>query len=213
MIEPDLADEVAAAVAAWMRWVARWTPAAHRGKSRLCRRCTGSPLVEAAGIPTGTPHQVTHALVSRMHRIIDRRVDTYTERALPTLHAELTDAALWKAAGYDPRAGLDPEYDGLDPDPEPMDGTQPYLFTLAGLATETSVAEPALPRPPLTDEERVRLRHEMQLADRVAADTGNALCHTVQVHQGEIRAAVDRFVEPQIVAMLAELSQQLEPPQ
>ncbi|MFC7764759.1 hypothetical protein [Leucobacter soli] len=34
---------VGAAVDAWLRWVPTWQPGTHRGRSRMCRRCTGSP--------------------------------------------------------------------------------------------------------------------------------------------------------------------------
>ncbi|MFT4233189.1 MAG: spermidine/putrescine ABC transporter substrate-binding protein [Leucobacter sp.] len=204
-------ERVDAAVDAWLRWVPRWEPGTHRGRSRLCRRCTGSPILAAAGIAGDVPHQVTHALVSRMQRIIDRRVDEFTERELPTLHAELAGAEIWQAGGYDPAAGLAPEYEGLDPDPEPDEGEQPFLFTLAGLAEE-SRPEPPLPRPPLSAEEKQRLRREIELADRCAEEAGREACFALMRHRARIEAAIHRFVEPQIQAMLDELSRNLEPP-
>ncbi|MBK0420658.1 spermidine/putrescine ABC transporter substrate-binding protein [Leucobacter sp. CSA2] len=207
-----LDERVDAAVDAWLRWVPRWQPGTHRGRARLCRRCTGSPLLAAAGIGADVPHQVTHALVSRMQRIIDRDVDDYTAAELPALHAELTGAEMWRAPGYDPAAGLDPEYDGIEPDPEPGEGEQPFLFTLAGLAEE-SRPEPPLPRPPLSAEEKAQLRREIELADARAAETGRGVCFSLVAHRPRIESAISRFIEPQIQAMLDELSRNLEPPQ
>ncbi|MCB1273095.1 MAG: spermidine/putrescine ABC transporter substrate-binding protein [Leucobacter sp.] len=203
-------DRVAGAVDAWLRWVPGWQPGTHRGRSRMCRRCTGSPVLQAAGIEGSVPHQVAHALTSRMQRIIDRAVDEYTERELPHLQAELSGEQLWNTGGYEPGAGLDPEYDGLDLDPD-TDDEQPFLFTLAGLAEETR-PEPPLPRPPLSAEEKRQLVREIELADRFADDAGRQLCFAITEHRDRIRAAVERFVEPQIQAMLEELSRHLEPP-
>ncbi|XPP27842.1 MAG: spermidine/putrescine ABC transporter substrate-binding protein [Leucobacter sp.] len=207
----SIPERVAAGVDAWLRWLPSWQPGTHRGRSRMCRRCTGSPLLVAAGIAGEVPHQVAHALTSRMQRIIDRVVDDYTERELPTLHAELTGEQLWQTGGFEPAAGLDPEYDGVDLDPE-TDDEQPFLFTMAELA-EQSRPEPPLPRPPLSAEEKQRLRREIELADRYAEDAGQQLCFALAEHRPRIQAAVQRFVEPQIQGMLEELSKHLEPPQ
>ncbi len=205
-----ISARVDAAVDAWLRWVPSWQPGTVRGRSRMCRRCTGSPLLEAAGIAGTVPHQVAHALTSRMQRIVDRAVDGYTERELPTLHAELTGEQMWHTGGFEPSAGLDPEYDGVDLDPE-TDDEQPFLFTMAGLAEETR-PEPPLPRPPLSAEEKQRLIREIELADRFADDAGQRVCFALAEHRPRIQAAVDRFVEPQVQAMLEELSRHLEPP-
>ena len=176
----------------------------------MCRRCTGSPVLEAAGIVGEVPHQVAHALTSRMQRIVDRAVDDYTECELPALHAELSGEQLWNVGGYEPGEGLEPEYDGVDLDPE-TDDEQPFLFTMAELV-EQSRPEPPLPRPPLSAEEKQRLVREIELADRFADDTGGQVCFALAKHRSRIRAAVQRFVEPQIQAMLEELSRNLEPP-
>lgn len=204
-------ERVAAGVDAWLRWLPKWVPATHRGRSRLCRRCTGSPIVTAAGIKADVPHQVTHALVSRMQRIIDRRVDDFTASGLPLLHAELTGEAMWRTGGFDPSEGLEPEYDGLDPDPEPDQGEQPFLFTMAGLAEDTR-PEPPLPRPPLSPDEKRQLRWEIELADECALETGQAVCLALVGHRPRVIAAIDRFVDPQVQALLDELSRTLEPP-
>lgn len=205
-----IADRVDAAVDAWLRWLPGWAPGTHKGRARMCRRCTGSPVLAAAGIEADVPHQVGHALNSRMQRIVDRAVDEYTERELPTLHAELTGEQLWNAGGYEPQEGLEPEYEGLDLDPE-VEGDQPTLFTLAELAEQTRPAPP-LPRPPLSADEKRRLRHEIDLADRCAQDVGQRICFAVAAHRPRIQAAVQRFVEPQIQALLEELTRHLEPP-
>lgn len=205
-----IAKGVAAAVDAWLRWLPGWVPGTHRGRSRMCRRCTGSPVLQAAGLADHVPHQVVHALNGRMQRIIDRAVDSYTERSLPTLHAELTGAQLWERGGYEPAAGLDPEYEGVDLDPEAEEG-QPFLFTMAELA-EQSRPDLPLPRPPLSADEKRRLAHEIELADRLARDVGQRLCFALAAHRPRIEAAVHRFVEPQIQALLDELTRGLEPP-
>lgn len=209
---PDaVAERVTIAVDAWLRWLPGWSPGTHKGRSRMCHRCTGSPVLQSAGLAADVPHQVVHALNSRMQRIIDRAVDEYTERQLPTLHAELTGEQLWNAGGFEPGAGLEPEYDGVDLDPE-IDDEQPFLFTMAELAEQTK-PEPPLPRPPLNNEEKQRLRHEIELADRHAQDVGQRLCFALARHRPRIEAAVARFVEPQIQALLDELTRNLQPPQ
>lgn len=208
----SIEGRVNAAVDAWLRWVPSWTPGTHRGRARVCRRCTGSPILAASGLAADVPHQVTHALVSRMQRIIDKRVDEFTASELPALHAELSDAEMWNAGGYDPSQGLAPEFEGLDPDPDPEEGDQPFLFTLTGLAEETR-PEPPLPRPPLSADEKVRLRREIALADAQAEEAGREVCFALVAHRPRIEAAVHRFVEPLIQDMLNELSRNLEPPQ
>ncbi|MHA3722904.1 spermidine/putrescine ABC transporter substrate-binding protein [Leucobacter sp. HY1910] len=204
-------DRVSVAVDAWLRWLPSWTPGSHRGRSRVCRRCTGSPVLAAAGFGRDVPHTVSHALTSRMQRIVDREVDEFTERELPLLHAELTGEEQRQGTGYDPAAGLGPEYDGLDPDPEPGDPGQPFLFTLAGLA-EQSRPEAAPTRPPLTVVERRVLAAEIARADEHADTVGRAMCLALVGHRARIRAALERFVEPQVQALLDELSHNLEPP-
>ncbi|MBO1902345.1 spermidine/putrescine ABC transporter substrate-binding protein [Leucobacter weissii] len=205
-----VAGRVNAAVDAWLRWLPTWQPGTHRGRARMCRRCTGSPVLAAAGIEADVPHQVAHALTSRMQRIIDRAVEDYIERELPVLHAELTGEQLWNHGGFEPGAGLDPEYDGLDLDPEAEDG-QPFLFTMVELA-EQSRPEPPLPRPPLRPEEKRQLLSEIELSDHFADDAGRRICFALAEHRPRIRAAVQRFVEPQIQALLDELTRGLEPP-
>lgn len=210
--EDSVEQRVMSAVDAWLRWLPSWTPGTHRGRSRICRRCTGSPIVAAAGLTADVPHQVLHAFVSRMQRIVDREVETFTERELPMLHAELDGAKLWTPAGFDPAAGLEPEYEGIDLDPEPAEEAQPFLFTLAGLAA-TSRPEPPLPRPPLSAAEKAQLGAEIERADQCAEDAGREVCFAVAGHRPRVAAAVERFVEPQIRSMLDQLSEQLESPE
>lgn len=205
-----IGGRVTAGVDAWLRWLPGWTPGTHRGRSRMCKRCTGSPILIAAGIERDTPHQVVHALVSRMQRIIDRAVDEYTEQALPTLQAELAGEQLWNSGGFEPGDGLDPEYEGIDLDPE-TDDEQPFLFTMGELAEQTR-PEPPLPRPPLSAEEKRRIRYEIELADRYAQDIGQRVCFELTEHRARVQVAVQRFVEPQVQALLEELTRGLEPP-
>lgn len=207
----SIASRVNAGVDAWLRWLPSWSPGRHRARPRVCRRCTGSPVLAAAGLAADVPHQVAHALSSRMHRIVERAVDEFTLRELPVLHAELAGERLWNAGGFDPGEGLDPEFDGVDLDPEPHDAGQPFLFTLAELAESTRPESP-LPRPPLRAEEKRQLQAEMELADQCASDAGREVCFALAEHRPRIRSAVERFVEPQIVAILDELSRQLERP-
>lgn len=211
MAAPDpIVGRVSAAVDSWLRWLPSWSPGTHRGRSKMCRRCTGSPVLAAAGLESDVPHQVSHALVSRMQRIIDRAVDQYTEHELPTLHAELSGEEIWNAGGFEPGTGLDPEYEGVDLDPE-GDEAQPFLFTMAELAEQTK-PEPPLPRPPLSSEEKRRIRIEIELADRYAQDIGQRMCFALADHRPRVQAAVQRFVEPQVQALLDELTRTLEPP-
>ena len=208
---PEVQRAVMGAVDQWLRWVAQWKPGTQRTRAAVCRKCSGSLLLQAAGLPADAPHQVAHALMSRLQRIIDRTVDDYTAEYLPALQAELDGSSLWTARGFDPREGLDPEYEGIELDPEPESDAQPFLFTLDGLAEETQ-PEPALPRPPLSDAEKQQIRREIETVDQVAAQTGRLVCFALTAHRGRIERAVEVFVEPQIQALLAELSQHLEPP-
>lgn len=204
-------QRVGRAVDAWLAWLPTWKPGTHRSRARVCRRCTGSPIAQAAGLGADVPHQVTHALVSRMQRIIDTTVDAYTAQHLPVLQAELDGEQLWKAGQYDPAAGAPPEYDGIEYDPETPEGDQPVLFTFAELV-ESSRPAAALPRPPLSPEEKEQLRAEIQLADRCASQTGQDICFALLTQQPRIVSGIERFVEPLITDLLEELSRQLEPP-
>lgn len=209
----NIEGEVRDAVAVWLRWLAQWDINQVRTRKTVCKRCTGSPLLLAAGITDSVPHHVVHALVMRIHKIIDKRVDLEVAARLPLLHAELTGAAEWgAAAGFDPRAGLDPEFDGDVVDPEPHAADAPFLFTLEELAAAPVAAQPVLPLPPLTPAEKNQLREELRISDEIAAAVGHAACFALQQHRGEIVAALDKYVEPQIAEMLAQLAQQLDYP-
>ena len=58
----------------------------------------------------------------------------------------------------------------------------------------------------------IPLRHEIELADQCAIETGQKVCFALAEHSTRIRSAIERFVEPQIQQLLDELSQALEPP-
>ena len=209
-VERSLETQVDQAVEAWLRWVPRWEPATHRGRVAPCRRCLGSPILSAAGIGSNTPHGVQHGLSTRIKTIVDHAVAEYTARNLPMLQRELDQqAARNRARSYRPADGLDPEFDGLPLDPEPVPGA-PFLFTIAGLADEAVDDLP--PLPPLSDEAKVALRQEVALADEYANMVGREICGILLRHRIYIQAAISQHVEPQIEALLAELTDSLDSP-
>lgn len=198
------------AVTAWLRWVPRWAPATHRGRMAPCRRCFGSPVLSAAGIGSDVPHGVQHGLSTRIKTIIDRAVSSYTAQNLPLLQRELdAQTARNQARGYRPSEDLEPEFEGMPLDPEPVPGA-PFLFTLSGLADEESAHVP--PLPPLSEEAKASLRQEVALADEYANLIGREICGILLQHRLAIHAAIAEYVEPQIEAMLTELTEALDSP-
>lgn len=209
-VERSLETQVSQAVDAWLAWLPRWEPATHRGRVAPCRRCFGSPVLSAAGLGSDVPHGVQHGLSTRIKTIVDRAVAEYTSLNLPMLQAELEQqAARNRARSYRPGEGLDPEYEGLPLDPEPVAGA-PFLFTVSGLAAEADADIPALP--PLSDEAKAALRQEVGLADDYANMVGREVCTILLHHRLRIQAAITEFVEPQIEAMLEELTRSLDAP-
>lgn len=209
-MERTLDAQVAQAVDAWLRWLPRWQPATHRGRAAPCRRCFGSPLLSAAGLGADVPHGVQHGLSTRMKTIVDHAVAEYTARNLPLLQAELDQqAARNRARSYRPGEDLAPEYEGLPLDPEPVPGA-PFLFTIEQLASEAEADVPSLP--PLSAEAKEALRREVSLADEYANLVGREICSVLLGHRLRIQAAIVEFVEPQVEAMLAELTQSLDTP-
>lgn len=209
-VERSLESQVAQAVEAWIRWVPRWEPATHRGRVAPCRRCFGSPVLSAAGIASNTPHGVQHGLSTRIKTIVDAAVAEYTARNLPNLQRELDQQAVRnRARSYRPSEDLDPEFDGMPLDPDPVPGA-PFLFTIAGLAD--AAAEELPPLPPLDDDAKAALRQEVALADEYANMVGREICGLVLRHRFRIQAAISQHVEPQIEALLAELTQSLDTP-
>lgn len=209
-MERSLDTQVSQAVEAWLRWVPRWSPATHRGRVAPCRRCLGSPILSAAGIGAGVPHGVQHGLSTRIKAIVDQAVAQYTSQNLPMLQAELDQqAARNRSRSYRPSEGLDPEFEGMPLDPEPVPGA-PFLFTVAGMADQ--VAEELPPLPPLTDEAKAALRQEVALADEYANMMGREICGMLLRHRLDVQDAISQYVEPQIEAMLAELSESLDSP-
>lgn len=209
-VERSLETQVSQAVDAWLRWLPRWEPATHHGRVAPCRRCLGSPVLSAAGLGTDVPHAVQHGLSTRVKTIIDHAVSDYTARNLPLLQAELDQQAERnRARSYRPAEGLEPEYDGMPLDPEPMPGA-PFLFTLGGLAEQADSDVPELP--PLSEQAKAALRQEVALADDYATMVGREVCGILLHHRLRIQNAVARYVEPQIASMLADLAQALDAP-
>ncbi len=207
-MEQSIDGRVHAAVDAWLRWLPRWEVGDGRGRAKLCRTCFGSPVAKAAGFDADVPHAVQHALLQRLKRIVDDEVQHYTDRNLPLLRKELGAIDRRRAAKpYRPSEGLAPEYEGLDLDPEPEPGA-PFLFTLAELAAEEP-AEPHPEPPPLSEEAKEALRREVALADGCAGSTGFAICAALEPQRERIAQAIHRHVEPQVQALLDELTREL----
>ncbi|WP_298039660.1 spermidine/putrescine ABC transporter substrate-binding protein [uncultured Microbacterium sp.] len=209
-MERSLETQVDQAVEAWLRWVPRWEPATHRGRVAPCRRCLGSPILSAVGIGNDVPHGVQHGLSTRIKAIVDQVVAVYTEKNLPMLQNELDQqAARNRARSYRPTENLAPEYEGMPLDPDPIPGA-PFLFTIAGMADEAGDELP--PLPPLSEDAKAALRQEVGLADEYANLVGREICALLLTHRLSVQAAISQYVEPQIEAMLSELTQSLDSP-
>ncbi|MDX2376642.1 spermidine/putrescine ABC transporter substrate-binding protein [Microbacterium sp. LRZ72] len=209
-MERSLETQVSQAVDAWLRWLPRWEPSTHRGRVAPCRRCFGSPVLSAAGLGADVPHGVQHGLSTRVKTIVDHAVAAYTASNLPLLQTELDQqAARNRARSYRPAEGLEPEFEGMPLDPDPTPGA-PFLFTISGLAQEVDADVPALP--PLSDEAKAALRHEVALADDYANLIGREVCAILLHHRLRIQDAIAEYVEPQVTAMLAELADSLDAP-
>lgn len=209
-MERSLQTTVSQAVDAWLKWLPRWEPATHRGRVPPCRRCIGSPILSAAGLGADVPHSVQHGLSTRIKKIIDHAVAEYTAVNLPMLHSELDQQAdRNRARSYRPTENLDPEFEGMPLDPDPTPGA-PFLFTLAGMADEVNGEAP--PLPPLSDEAKAALRQEVGLADDYSNMIGREVCTILLHHRLRIRQALTEYVEPQIAALLHELSESLDAP-
>lgn len=209
-VERSLETQVSQAVDAWLRWLPRWEPATHAGRVAPCRRCLGSPVLSAAGLGMDVPHGVQHGLSTRIKSIVDHSVAEYTSRNLPLLQAELDQQATRnRARSYRPAEGLDPEFEGLPLDPEPTPGA-PFLFTIAGLAEQADADVPSLP--PLSEEAKAALRQEVGLADDYANMIGREVCSILLHHRLRIQSAISEHVEPQIEALLDDLTRSLDVP-
>jgi hypothetical protein len=209
-MEGSIESRISHEVENWLRWLPRWRPGTHRGRTRLCRQCFGSPVMAAAGLDTDVPHAVQHAMAMRVKLVIDAAVEEYTELNLPLLSREMKLTEERKAAAsYKPAEGLEPEYEGLDLDPPPAPGA-PYLFTFGELAADAGATDaPPPPPPPLTAEEKAAIRVELKLADDYALQVGRRACAELAQHRERIVAAVAEFVEPQVQALLADLDNSL----
>ncbi|WP_104083796.1 spermidine/putrescine ABC transporter substrate-binding protein [Cryobacterium sp. Y11] len=224
-MERSIEARVSHEVENWLRWITRWHPATHRGRSRICRQCLGSPMIASAGLAVDVPHVVQHALSMRMKIVIEASVDEYTELNLPLLAFELNlHERRQSAQAYRPTEGLDPEFRGLDLDPQPA-ADAPYLFTFSELADQQladqqpadqllapgSTANPA-ELPPLTPEEKAALTAEIALADEFASQVGRRVCAQLTQERPRLLAAVAEYVEPQVQALLADLESTLDSP-
>lgn len=211
-MEGSIEARVSHEVDLWLRWLPRWRPGTHRSRSRLCRRCLGSPILAAAGLDVDVPHGVQHAFSMRLKGVIDAAVDGYTARNLPLLHREIELAEERKAQRpYRPGEGLDPEYRGLEFDPEPAPD-QPFLFTIGELEQEVAAEHAPLPPRPFTPEEKAAIREEVRLADEFAKNVGRDICAELEHHRDRIRQGVAEFVEPHVADLLAALDRELDSP-
>jgi hypothetical protein len=208
-VDAYVETQVDAAVASWLRWVPRWAPTSAKGRTRVCLKCFGSPVLAAADVSRDVPHGVQHALNMRMTHIVDAAVLAYTTRNLPLLAREEREAEARKAHLYAPDAGLDPEFQGLDPDPLP-DPEAPFLFTIAELASAPPTAGTAPAPRAFTEEEKVALRQEIALADAYADDIGRRVCRALEPHRRRIAAAINECVEPQVQALLDQMMSAFE---
>jgi hypothetical protein len=165
----------------------------------------------------------------RMRIVIDASVDEYTERNLPLLAHELNLSERRESAqAYRPAEGLEPEFRGLDLDPQPA-ADAPYLFTFAELADQQppdADPKPALPSadeheqhpaaspdlPPLSPAEKAALTAQMRLADEFATQVGLRVCAELAQQRPRLLAAIAQFVEPQVQALLADLESTLDSP-
>lgn len=167
-------------------------------------------MLSAAGLGSDVPHGVQHGLSTRVKTIVDHAVAEYTSRNLPMLQNELNQqAARNRRRSYRPAEGLEPEFEGMPLDPEPEPGA-PFLFTLTGLAAEEDAQLPALP--PLSDAAKAALRQEVGLADDYANMIGREVCAMLLHHRLRIQAAIAEYVEPQVAALLDDLSRSLDAP-
>jgi len=66
--------------------------------------------------------------------------------------------------------------------------------------------------PPLSEEAKAALRQEVGLADEYANLVGREVCGLLLQHRLRIQTGVAEFVEPQIEAMLADLTKSLDAP-
>lgn len=238
-MEGSIESRVSHEVDLWLRWLPRWSPGTHPGRSRLCHRCFGSPMMIAAGIARDVPHAVQHALTMRMMQLLATMVDEYSERNLPLVRREMRIIEESKSkTAYRPGEGLEPEYDGLDLDPAPVDGA-PYLFTFGELAeaeekeqaneeaddalwseasfTADVPAQPADRILSRAEQDALRAEHdalraELKRADNYAGKVGRKICTELEAEQERILAGVAEFIEPQILALLADLDKALDSP-
>lgn len=206
--------EVRLKIEAWLHWLPKWEPGTGLSRARPCRKCLGSPFIVASGMGLETPHTVKHALVMRLNQLLTKEVDRYIQLNLPLMFQELQqDEVRRSKLPYRPTEGLDPEFEGLELDP-PDNPQEPFLFTIAELASQMAQHELDLKPPPLSEEKKQAIKKELELSDRFTAIVGNRICDELRLHQKTVQGAVDTFVEPQIRRLLSQLQDELSfPPQ
>ena len=157
------------------------------------------------------PHGVQHGLSTRIKTIVDHAVAEYTDaRTCRCCRPSSTTRprATARAATAPPR---DSSRSSRDCRSTPSRSrARPFLFTISGLAEEADAGIPALP--PLSDEAKAALRQEVGLADDYANMVGREVCTILLHHRLRIQAAISQYVEPQIEAMLEELTRSLDAP-
>jgi hypothetical protein len=147
-----------------------------------------------------------------MKLVIDASVDEYTDLNLPLLGREMRlNEERRRPGAYRPAEGLDPEFKGLDLDPQPAPDA-PYLFTFGELAQADEPDDVPPAPPPLTPEEKAAIRVELKLADDYALQVGRRVCAELVLHRERIVDAVAEHVEPQVKALLADLDSALNSP-
>lgn len=212
----DLAGAVAEQVAAWQRWVASWQLQHVRTKSRVCANCvSGAQFVMGAAFDTGVPHPVKHALVSRMHRVANKRLSDVVEVVLPEFHREQGRyMSSLQSSEYDPRASLAPEYDGVELDPLPA-ANEPFLFTLEEFAAASTAGE----EPPFefliagqSPQQQQRLARAKHVRDVIHYNICKQLATGLVSHRAAIKQTLETHVTWQVEADIARLMEHLETP-
>lgn len=198
------------AVDVWLRWLPRWQIGTARPRTRICRRCTGSPIAAAAGFGPDVPHPVQHALIGRMSAIVEDAVDDYTAKNLPLLQRGSSGPRhASDARGTSRPRGCRRSSRAWTSTRSRSRGSRSCSPSVSLAGTGADAQEP---REPLSDEAKAALRHEIELSDEAARSTGTAVCLALLDHRERIAEAVERLVEPQIAALVSDMFRGLDGP-